>query len=31
MKKIVTNEAFYRWVMLLLAVASLLVGVMQVV
>lgn len=31
MKKIVTNEAFYRWVMLLLAVASLLVGIMQVV
>ncbi len=30
MKKIVTNEAFYRWVMLLLAVASLIVGIMQV-
>jgi hypothetical protein len=31
MKKIVTNEAFYRWVMLLLAVASLIVGIMQAV
>jgi|JI7StandDraft_1071085.scaffolds.fasta_scaffold277962_1 hypothetical protein len=30
MKKIVTNEAFYRWVMLLLAIASLIVGIMQV-
>jgi hypothetical protein len=31
MKKIVTDEAFYRWVMLVLAVASLIVGIMQVV
>lgn len=30
MKKIVTNEAFYRWVMLLLAIASLIVGILQV-
>lgn len=30
MKKIVTNEAFYRWVMLLIAIASLIVGIMQV-
>lgn len=30
MKKIVTNEAFYRWVMLLLAIASLIAGIMQV-
>jgi hypothetical protein len=30
MKKIVTNEAIYRWVMLLLAIASLIVGIMQV-
>lgn len=30
MKKIVTNEAFYRWIMLLLAIASLIVGIMQV-
>lgn len=31
MKKLVTNEAIYRWIMLALAVASLAVGVLQVV
>lgn len=29
MKRLVTNEAFYRWVMLLIAVATLIVGIMQ--
>lgn len=31
MKRFVTNEAFYRWVMLLVAVATLIVGIMQAV
>lgn len=31
MKRFVTNEAFYRWVMLLIAVATLIVGIMQAV
>lgn len=31
MKRLVTNEAFYRWVMLLIAVATLIVGIMQAV
>lgn len=30
MKRLVTNEAFYRWVMLVIAIASLMVGVLQV-
>lgn len=30
MKRLVTDEAFYRWVMLVIAVASLIVGVLQV-
>lgn len=29
MKKIIASEAFYRWVMLLLAVATLIVGALQ--
>lgn len=31
MKRLVTNEAFYRCVMLLIAVATLIVGIMQAV
>lgn len=31
MRRLVTNEAFYRWVMLLIAVATLIVGIMQAV
>lgn len=30
MKRLVTNDAFYRWVMLVIAIASLIVGVLQV-
>lgn len=31
MRRLVTNEAFYRWVMLLIAAATLIVGIMQAV
>lgn len=31
MKRLVTNDAFYRWVMLVIAIASLIVGVLQVI
>lgn len=31
MKRLVTNEAFYRWAMLLIAAATLIVGVVQTV
>lgn len=31
MRKLVTNETFYRWVMLLIALATLLVGIAQAI
>lgn len=31
MKKVILNDAFYRWAMIVLAFASLIVGVLQVV
>lgn len=31
MKRLVTNDAFYRWVMLVIAIASLIVGLLQVI
>lgn len=31
MKRLVTNDAYYRWVMLALALASLVIGILQIV
>lgn len=31
MRKLVTNDAFYRYVMLVIAIASLIVGILQIV
>lgn len=31
MKKVILNDAYYRWIMLVMALASLIVGILQIV